>query len=155
MCMLCGRPWLTHDVGLPPTPLSTTVLSDAQAGAGSGGGSNGAAATGPSGSDTEVTFLSGMTSGGLVAGTSFGSWVAAGAPGTPGYSSTFSWTTKWGPPTAGAGGGTVTYWFDTASNWTTTEQNAFLAGLALWSAEANIQFAAAASAASASFAFTR
>jgi serralysin len=116
------------------------------------------AATPPSGSAAEIAFISGVTSSGTVAGTSFGSWEAAGARNPATYSSTFSWATKWGSTSlsaSGTPGGTVTYWFDTASGWSAGEKNALASGLALWSAEANISFSLAASAASANFIFYR
>src|SRR5262245_26652835 len=143
MCALCGRPGLAHDLG---GPLQSFTFSAQDAAAGGGAGGSSTAATGPAGSDAEVTFISGATASATVAAISFGSWAAAGGPSTPGYSSTSSWTTKWGSTTlstSGTPGGTVTYWFDTSSNWTTQEKNAFIAGLALWSSVANIQFAAA------------
>jgi Peptidase M10 serralysin C terminal/RTX calcium-binding nonapeptide repeat (4 copies) len=62
---------------------------------------------------------------------------------------------KWGSPTPGTTGGTVTYWFDTASAWNPTEQAAFTSGLDLWSAEVDITFSLAASAASANVIFYR
>jgi serralysin len=71
------------------------------------------------------------------------------------YSATTSSAVKWGSPTPGTSGGTVTYWFDAASAWTPTEKNALVSGLALWSAEANITFSLAASAAGANFIFYR
>jgi len=84
----------------------------------------------------EVTFISGVTSQGTIAGQSFWTW-NRDQPAT--YSTTLSYEAKWGPSVAGAGG-TVTIGFDAASNWTTTEQSAFLAAMHLWSAEANINF---------------
>jgi hypothetical protein len=63
-------------------------------------------------------------------------------------------TTGTGGP-AGVGGGTVTYYFDAASNWSAAEQAAFVGGLDLWSAEANIHFTAATSANSADVVFYR
>jgi serralysin len=109
----------------------------------------------PAGSDSEITFISGITSNATVAGTSFWSW-NGNKPAT--YSSTQSWATKWGSTTlstSGTPGGTVTYWFDTTSNWSTTEKNALLSGLALWSDIANISFSLAASASAANFTFFR
>ena len=47
---------------------------------------------------------------------------------------------KWGGGAAATNGGTVTYAFDTGSDWTPAEQGIFTAGLALWSDEANIAF---------------
>lgn len=106
----------------------------------------------PSGADPEVTFISGITSASRLAGTAFATWKRDN-PAT--YSTTTSYEVKWGSTTPGTSGGTVTYFFDTASNWSTTEKNAISAGLALWSAEANISFSLASSAASANQIFYR
>jgi Ca2+-binding RTX toxin-like protein len=155
MCVLCGRPGLVHDLGSPTTTFEGGTQ---QVGAATLNGTGGNAIVVPSGSDAEITFISGVTSNATVAATSFGSWAAAGAPSTPAYSSSWSWTTKWGSTTlstAGTPGGMVTYWFDTASQWTIAEQAAFTAALGLWSAEANISFALASSAGSANFIFHR
>jgi hypothetical protein len=92
---------------------------------------------GPSGADSEVAFISGLTSSGTVASTAFATW-NGDSPATYNSKST-AW--KWGSSTIGSAGGTVYYYFDTASNWTTSEENAFISGLSLWSAEANITYA--------------
>ena len=109
----------------------------------------------PSGSESEIAFISGVTSTATVAATSFQSWNVGTSPATyAARSSSF----KWGSPNlslAGTSGGTVTYSFDAASAWTATEQAALTSGLALWSAEANIGFSLSASAASANFTFKR
>jgi serralysin len=105
--------------------------------------------------EAEVAFLSGVTSNATVAGTSFGTWLGNN-PAT--YSNTTSWQVKWGSPvlsTNGTAGGNVTYFFDPASNWTTTEKNALISGLALWSAVCNITFSLASSAGAANFTFFR
>src|SRR5262245_61799594 len=99
-------------------------------------------ATPPTGSDAEIAFLSGVTSSNTVAATSFWTWNFNNNPAT--YNSSTSYAAKWGNATPGTSGDTVSYWFDTASNWTTTEQTALTSGLALWSAEANIAFSLAA-----------
>src|SRR6185437_9260316 len=109
----------------------------------------------PAGSASEVAFLSGLTSAGTVAATSFWTW-NSDTPAT--YDPAISFAAKWGSPTVsptGAPGGPVTYWFNASSGWSTTEKNALISGLALWSAEANINFALASSAASANFTFYR
>jgi Peptidase M10 serralysin C terminal len=110
------------------------------------------AATPPPGAAAEVAFISGVTSSNQVAATSFWTWDGH----KPAPYRTTSGAAKWGPsPTPGTSGGTVTYWFDAASHWTPTEQNALISGLALWSAEANISFSLVANAASANFIFYR
>jgi hypothetical protein len=95
-------------------------------------------ATIPSGAEQEVAFISGVTDAGKLAGTAFGTWIRDTIPAT--YRTTTSTAVKWGTSTFGSSGGTVTYWFDEASNWTTAEKDALGASLALWSAEANITF---------------
>jgi Peptidase M10 serralysin C terminal len=109
------------------------------------------AATPPPGAAAEVAFISGVTSSNQVAATSFWTWKGD----KPATYRTTSDAVKWGSSTPGTSGGTVTYWFDLASNWTPTEQNALISGLALWSAEANISFSLAANATSANFIFYR
>ena len=93
-----------------------------------------------------------MTASNRVAATSFWTWFGNN-PAT--YSSGQSDAAKWGSSIPGTPGNTVTYWFDTASAWTSTEQNALRSGLALWSAEVNIAFAGAVNAATANFIFYR
>ena len=130
-------------------PNSSTSESSAAATLPINGSGMSVAATPPPGAAAEVAFISGVTSSNQVAATSFWTW-NGDKPAT--YSATTSSAVKWGSsPTPGTSGGTVTYWFDLASNWTTTEQNALVSGLALWSAEANISFSLAANAASANF----
>src|SRR5262245_53046283 len=125
----------------------------------SGSGAVGALATGanamslaaapPPGAEGEVAFISGVTSSNTVAATSYLTWNGD----NPATYSTTSFARKWGSATPGTSGGTVTYWFDAPSNWTPTEQDALVSGLDLWSAEADIAFTHAASAASANFIF--
>ena len=127
--------------GFLPMDLATPV----------GGANASSFAAGPSGSDAEIAFISGIDSTGHVTGTSYWTWNGS----TPaGYNST-SQVHKWGSTTIGTSGGTVTYFFDAASNWTATEQAALVSGLALWSAECNISFSLAASAGAANFTFIR
>jgi serralysin len=84
----------------------------------------------------EVTYLSGVNPNGTVAATSFHTWNAD----TPATYANSSFAAKWGGTTPGTSGGTVFYYFDPASNWTSAEQTAFSSGLAMWSAVANITF---------------
>lgn len=105
----------------------------------------------PPNSDPEITFISGVNSSLKVAGTAFATW-NGNDPATYSGSSDAS---KWGSLTPGTSGGTVTYWFQASSNWTTAEQNALLSGLALWSAEVNITFVQAANAGAANLTFER
>jgi serralysin len=105
-----------------------------------------------SAAEAEITFLSGVTSTSKVAATSFGTW-NDNSPAT--YSATTSFADKWGSSAIGTGGGTVKYYFDATSNWTTVEKNAFIAAMGIWSSEVNIQFAAQQTAVGANFTITR
>lgn len=104
--------------------------------------------------DAQVTFVSGITSAAKVASTTFWTWRGN----NPATFSGVSDSMKWGSTTLstqGTAGGNVTYWFDTASNWTAAERTALISGLGLWSSVANITFSMASSAASANFQFLR
>jgi serralysin len=113
--------------------------------------------------DDEITFISGATGGGpgvsTVGGTTFSTW-NSDEPAS--YNPTHSNTSKWGPEgpgpttsTIGTAGGTQLYYFDPTSNWTPAEQTALSSGLKLWSAVANIQFAATTDESKASLVFHR
>ena len=106
----------------------------------------------PSGAESEIGFISGITSASKLSGTAFATW-KRDAPAS--YSTTTSYAIKWGGTTPGTSGGTVTYFFDVASNWSTAEKGAISASLSLWSAEANISFSLASTAASANQVFYR
>ena len=75
----------------------------------------------PPGRESEVTFISGVTSDATVAATSFGSWTAFEPyPSIPAqYNPYYSNATKWGDPTLQLAGtpAVVTYQFDSESNW--------------------------------------
>lgn len=100
----------------------------------------------------EVAFISSVNANGTLAKNAYYGW-DQNTPAT--YNS--GWTTgrKWGANTAGTSGGTVTYCFDPAANWTATEQSWFVAGLALWSAVANIKFVQTTNSAAAGITFHR
>jgi serralysin len=85
--------------------------------------------------DSEVTYMTGVTASGSVASTSFWTW-NNDEPAT--YNAT-SDEAKWGASTAGTGA-TITYAFAPASDWTATEQSAFVATMALWSDVADVTF---------------
>ena len=75
--------------------------------------------------DPEITFISGVTFGELVAGTSYNNW-NGDSPAT--YNNT-SGTYKWGSDhQAPRAGGTVHYYFDPASSWSAAEKAGFVAG---------------------------
>ncbi|MBW8910394.1 MAG: M10 family metallopeptidase C-terminal domain-containing protein, partial [Sphingomonas sp.] len=86
--------------------------------------------------EQEVTYLSGITAGGTLASQSFWTW-NEDDPAT--YDPGQNFSAKFGTGTAGTGA-TITYRFDTASNWTAVERAAFSATAALWSAVANVTF---------------
>jgi len=156
MCIFCGNPGLVHADGFPNAPFGSSISGSWAWSATSPfvttvGTTSTTALASPS-MAAEVSFLNGLNANGTIAGTSFWTW-NGNNPAT--YNSTTSSVAKWGSTTPGTSGGTVTYWFDAASNWTTTEKNALISGLGLWSAEANINFALASSAASANFVFKR
>jgi Ca2+-binding RTX toxin-like protein len=144
MCLFCGKPGVFHDVGPYSAPAAASEPTSSTS-------SGTAVAALPAAMAAEVTYLSGVTSAGTIAATSFWTW-NYNNPAT--YGST-SWAAKWGSATPGTSGGTVTFWFDTASGWTATEKDALTSGMALWSSVANINFAVAASAGSANFTFKR
>jgi Ca2+-binding RTX toxin-like protein len=100
----------------------------------------------------EVAFISSVNSNGTLASKSFYGW-NQNTPAT--YSSQWTSARKWGGTAAGSSGGTVAYYFDPASKWTATEQKWLAAGLALWSAVANIKFVQTTSSASAKITFRR
>ena len=83
----------------------------------------------------EVTYLSGVTAAGNVAGQSFWTW-NNDSPATYGPD---TYAAKWGSGTPGTGA-TINYLFDPASNWTPAEREAFVSSMKLWSAVANITF---------------
>jgi Peptidase M10 serralysin C terminal len=107
--------------------------------------------TAPSQQD-EVAFISSVNADGTLAQHSYYGW-DGDTPAT--YTSGWTTARKWGGSTAGTSGGTVSYYFDPSSNWSATEQKWFVAGLALWSAVANINFAPATSASAANITFIR
>jgi hypothetical protein len=105
--------------------------------------------------DAEVTFISGITPSAKVWGTTYWTWNTDSIPAT--YNSSQSMAHKFGSATLSTSGtpGSATYWFDMGSLWTAPEKNILVSGLDLWSAEANIAFTPASSAASANVIFKR
>ncbi len=101
----------------------------------------------------EVSFLNGLNADGGIAAASFWDWNGTD-PATYQYQTTHA-PGKWGSAVAGTSGGMIHYYFDAASNWTASEQAAFVAGMALWSDLADITFSPAADAASAQLTFVR
>jgi hypothetical protein len=108
--------------------------------------------------DDEVTFISGLNPDGTLARYAFGAlnYDDDGKIINPAdYSGPYTFAGKWGATTAGTPGGTVSYYFNPASSWTATEKQAFVSGLALWSAEADISFSETGDAGAAQITFTR
>jgi Ca2+-binding RTX toxin-like protein len=100
----------------------------------------------------EVAFISGVYPDGTLPLYAYYAW-NGDKPAT--YTGGFTNSLKWGANTADTPGGTIHYYFDPASNWNSTEQQMFIAGLTLWSDVANISFAPAAGASQAQIVFTR
>lgn len=92
----------------------------------------------PTSLDSEVAAISGVDANGRVAEYSYATWRDKQPYPTvpPAYAGTAD-LFKWGQPTIGTGA-TITYWFDTASNWSSDEQAAFVGAMGLWSAVANV-----------------
>lgn len=85
--------------------------------------------------DSEITYITGVNAGGVLVAQSFWTW-NSDSPAT--YAGT-NFSAKFGSGTAGTGA-TISYAFDSASNWTATEKAAFGSTAALWSAVANVSF---------------
>ena len=101
---------------------------------------------------SEITFISGIATDGRVAQISYSTWDATN-PATYG-TITNPYLGKWGSSVAGTSA-SITYQFNSASNWTADEQAAWRAGMALWSNVANINFSAATGDTNADFTITR
>lgn len=101
-----------------------------------------------------IAYLDGLDLNGQEIGNSFGSLTkeSTGVGVAATYSGTGS-AKKWGTATSLTTGGTVTYSFDSGSNWTAAEQNTFKASLALWSDIADISFSQVADASTAQLVF--
>jgi Ca2+-binding RTX toxin-like protein len=107
--------------------------------------------------EREVTFISGVGVNGLVAPISY--YTLTYLPNeslvVPAAYRSVGDPIKWGDPTPGQAGGTVTYWFDGASGWTNDERTVWAGSFAFWSGIANITFQLAASAADANITVVR
>jgi hypothetical protein len=105
--------------------------------------------------ETEVEILSGVDASGRVAAETYATWRDYSTYPTepPRYGGTAD-AFKWGTGEAGIGA-TISYWFDTASNWSGDERDAFLDTLALWTAVANVTIVASPDEASAGFRIVR
>jgi hypothetical protein len=101
----------------------------------------------------EIAFISGVNADGTLPLDAFSAWNTNTIPAD--YGGGYTNSHKWGSSTAGTAGGTIAYYFDPASNWTTLEQTMLASGLALWSAVANISFVETTSSASAKITFKR
>ena len=102
--------------------------------------------------NSEVAFISSVNANGTLARYGYYSW---NGDNPAIYNSVTTAAVKWGATMAGAAGGTVSYYFNPASNWTSVEKQQLAAGLAMWSAVANISFALTTNSAQAQIAFTR
>ncbi|MGH6871366.1 MAG: M10 family metallopeptidase C-terminal domain-containing protein [Rhizomicrobium sp.] len=130
---LRDTPGLSHSQGLLP-----------------GGGVGTIEAVSPSMS-AETAFISGADSSGDVVGTSYWTW----NNNNPATYATRSNAHKWGSATSGTTGGTIHYYFDTASSWTATEKAQMTACINLWSDLANIHFVSTTNSAAADITFHR
>lgn len=93
----------------------------------------------PSGWESEIAFISGVTSSETLEDTAYWTWKYD----KPATYDTESYAFKWGDTHPGTGSGEVKYWFEAGSTWVTAEQDGFLSALHLWSALADISFKAA------------
>ena len=100
----------------------------------------------------EVEYVSGLTAGGVVSALTFTTWNSDN-PAT--YNPDTSTVFKFGNATAGTASGNVTYYFDPASNWTTTEKDAFVSGMTIWTWVANVTFVETSNQAAAKFTIRR
>lgn len=114
------------------------------------GGSGSTASASPS-QASAIAFEAGVDVTGKVVATSYWTWDSD----TPATYATESNAHKWGSATGHTAGGTVDYYFDPASSWSTTEKAVFTACLTLWSDVANIHFALTANAGAADITFHR
>ena len=96
--------------------------------------------------EAELSFMSGVDGGGDAATDAY--WPLWGGPGE-------NVAHKWGSVAPGSSGGVVSYYFYPTANWTSAEQGILTAGLALWSAVANITFVQTDNFDAASIAFNR
>ncbi|HUO97266.1 MAG TPA: M10 family metallopeptidase C-terminal domain-containing protein [Rhizomicrobium sp.] len=101
----------------------------------------------------EVAFISGVNADGTLPLYCYAAWNPDTNPAD--YSGGYTLSMKWGTTTAGTPSGTVYYYFDPKSNWTTAEKSWLAAGLALWSAVANITFVSTALPSQAQITFVR
>jgi len=125
----------------------------AGAGSGSGGlaGGTGSTQTTSPTMAQETAFISGIDASGKTVATSYWTWNSD----NPASYATRSDDHKWGSATSHTAGGTVTYYFDTASSWTATEKAQMTACITLWSDIANINFSLTSNAAAADITFHR
>jgi hypothetical protein len=100
----------------------------------------------------EVAFISGVYPDGTLPLYAFAAW-NGDKPAT--YTGGFTLSSKWGSSTAQTAGGTISYYFNPSSNWSSAEKTAMASGLALWSAVANISFVATTNSSAAQIVFTR
>ncbi|HEX4535214.1 MAG TPA: M10 family metallopeptidase C-terminal domain-containing protein [Rhizomicrobium sp.] len=99
----------------------------------------------------EVAFISGVNANGTVAATSFATW-NGNNPATYGG---FAGVAKFGSPAAETKGGTVKYYFETASHWTAGEKAVLSDCLKLWSDLADVKFVVTHNASAAQISFHR
>lgn len=92
--------------------------------------------------ESEIVAVGGVDENGQVAAVSYATWRDyTPYPAIPPLYGDTAEVFKWGDPTPGTGA-TISYWFNTASNWTDDEKAAFVGAMALWSAVANVTMVA-------------
>ena len=101
--------------------------------------------------ESEIAFLTGVTSSNTVAAVSYYTY-DNNVP--PAYT-TVAQAIKWGDPIPGTAGGTVKYWFDPAAGWNNTEKDVWAGAFSQWAGLANISFSLADDAASANVTLQR
>jgi len=102
--------------------------------------------------ENEVAFISSVKADKTLALNGFYAW-NGDTPAT--YTGGYTQAMKWGGTAAGTAGGSVKYYFDPVSKWTSVEKQWLTAGLALWSAVANISFVLTTNSTQAQITFTR
>ena len=104
---------------------------------------------------TSISFENGLDQNSYLISTEFFNW-NGNTPATYGNKdgSPVGTAHKWGSDSPGTGA-TVSFYFDTGSNWTAAEQATFYGAMGLWGDEANVKFTAASSETSATLVFYR
>jgi len=90
-----------------------------------------------------VSFEDGLDSNDNLVSVNYWNWTYNSDPPTyaaPATGTAHKWEAAGQAAVAGTSGGTITYYFDPASNWTASQEQAFISSLTLWSDYANVTF---------------